>query len=206
MNAHVDQRQPQRRRMTGWVGCLGSGCLVPILGLLILACFVAYGCRLRIIDRGLQLDDFQANGYTYHIRSDGLNTISDRRHGVRTSETGPPYTMVLTIEPDDESVTEIELLTAFRIDGQGNRESLMETVREPVAPVERNEVRNSPGPRRQARFEFVRAIRVHQPFLLEVQFRAVSPGSKTIHRQILKVHTYTTERRSLEYWENLMGI
>ncbi len=205
MNAHVDQRQ-QRRRMTGCVGCLCSGCLVPILGLLLLACFVAYGCRVRIIDRGLKLDGFQANGYTYHVWSDGLNTISDRRRGVRTSETGPPYTMFLAIEPDDDSVTEIELLSAFRIDGQGNRESLIETVREPVDLVERNAVRNSPGPRGRARFEFTRAIRVHQPFLLEVQFRAISPNSKKIHRQILKVHTYTTERRSIEYWENIMGI
>ncbi len=180
-----------------------KGCLLAGIAFLLIAGLVLYSTRSLQINRGLKLDSYVSDSFTFDVWSYG-DWIDSTNSGVHVSTNAPPYTLVLAIQPDDQNIDSIEILAALIVDKLGNKASVLEKLEQPIADVKLRATAAIKSP--YAAFMFDSLLDSNESTALEIEFRTnPSDGSQTIH-QTLEIQGFEQKTRSFVFWDVMSSV
>lgn len=175
-----------------------KGYLFSAIGLVLLAGALLLATRSLQIDRGLKLDPYVEGEFTYQVWSNG-NWVESRQAGVHVSTLSAPYTLLLSIQPKQQNVQSIEMITASLIDKSGNKKSVIEKINQLIEKVELRPASNLNSP--YAAFTFDSLLDSHSDITLEIEFRTGTSDDSDTIRQSLEVRGFEKKTRSFTFWD-----
>jgi hypothetical protein len=180
-----------------------KGCLFSItISLLVIGCFLVM-TRSQKIKRGVTIDPLKSGNFTYEAWSYG-NWVESKRWGARIYTYAPPYTLVIAIQPHQQNVEEIELISAKIFSEAGTPYSILSRVRSGVDEVEPRPSSGITLPYAAFAFEF--ALDSTENTKIELSFRISSDPDDTVFTQTLEVRGFETKTRSFTFLEAISGI
>ena len=179
------------------------GCLAAILLVAVIVGLFLYCTRSESRERGLRLQNFRADRYTFDVWTYGDWVTS--HNGTLTIQTyEPPYELLLAIRSDDPSPATVEVLQASLIAANGDQTSVLSTIRDRVDAIRLRQTAAIQQP--YAVFRFHELLKSHETITLEVQFRVTREQSAETVTRRLTIPGFEKIRRGNTILDALMSV
>jgi hypothetical protein len=175
-----------------------NGCFLAILALAVALGFALFSTRSLYIKRGLGLNSYIANDFTFEAWSYSKSTES-RQLFLYVCSDVPPYTLVLRVYPNDEKVESSEILAAFIIDKSGKKIPVLGKLQKTTEEVEGHKADGDN--RKCAIFVFDKSFDSNSSTTLEIELRAEPPYNSEPIRQSLEIEGFESESRGFIWWD-----